>query len=122
MHRHFDAINAANREAFRETAFLFEENDGQPFERWWEDLRSLAPFTVTVTPAPQFGQKRNTTKISTWVQVTAHCPTGTFTDNFVVYFLLDSQAWKVGCRMHWRSDSAFAAAVRKAQADGESWV
>jgi|GEM_PF-2039169 hypothetical protein len=105
LERHFAAINAGDREAFRETAYLFDANDGLPFERWWTGMRSLAPLSVAlklsnIDRAIKEGMDRH---VASWVQVVATSATTglTYSDEFVVWYLLGSGRWKLGCRIHW---------------------
>jgi len=48
MERHFAALNSGNREAFRETAHLFDFVDGKPFEAWWREMSTLTPLTFSL--------------------------------------------------------------------------
>jgi hypothetical protein len=105
LERHFAAINSGDRDGFRDTACLFEYVDGEPFERWWRGMRSLAPLLSTLTL--RYVRERVSTgkepHIAAWVHVQAGSrATGrTYADDFVVWYLLGSRTWKLGCRGHW---------------------
>jgi hypothetical protein len=105
LQRHFAAINAGDREAFRETAYLFDANDGLPFERWWSGMHSLAPLTMTLTLCDVGSSIRDTREphVAIWIQVVAHSAitAKTYSSKFVVWYLVRSRNWKLGCRIHW---------------------
>ncbi|NUP05744.1 MAG: hypothetical protein HOW73_06755 [Polyangiaceae bacterium] len=105
LRRHFAAVNADDRESFRETAYLFDFVDGQPFELWWLGLRSLTPMTLSmslrsVDDRVFFGKEPHGV---IWVHVEARSEsTGReYSDDFVVWYLLRSHSWKLACRIHW---------------------
>lgn len=105
MVRHFAALNAGDEAAFRETAYLFDANDGAPFARWWTGMRSLAPLAVTLTPG--WVTRRIATKpaphLSIWVTASAwsDATRQRYDGDFVVFYLLDAGTVKLGCRLHW---------------------
>ena len=110
LRRHFAALNSGDRESFRDTAMITAANDGLPFERWWDAMRSMAPLDVQFTPKsvgsrdPVRGTHPSAPNhVAVWVAVTAHsAATGrTYSEDFVVWLLLDTQEWKLGCRVHW---------------------
>ena len=105
LERHFAAINSGDREAFRETAYLFEANDGLPFERWWSGMRSLAPLSVALTPgrADATVHAEHEPHLGIWVHAAAHSAATAvdYAGDFVVWYLVGSRRWKVGCRLHW---------------------
>lgn len=116
LKRHFNAINEGDKHAFRDTAHLFDRNDGVPFERWWSGMRSsLSPLDVELTPSSVDTRVRprgaraqdNPPHIAVWVSVVARSRTTgrTYSDRFVAWFLIGSRTWKLGCRMHWYSDA-----------------
>ncbi len=100
---HFESLNNGDESKFRQTAYLFPANDGIPYKRWWEGMRSLAPYrieiesiesnnAVSTIPVPH---------LAIWVKVIAEMPSGTIKDSFVVWYLVDSGEYKLGCRLHW---------------------
>jgi hypothetical protein len=105
IERHFAAINAGDRATFRETVYLFEQNDGQPFETWWARLRSLAPLSVSLKPGSvsdhvSVGKEPH---VSVWIEVdaTSAVTRQVYRGDFVVWYLTGSRTWKLGCRVHW---------------------
>jgi len=100
---HFEALNNGDETAFKHTAYLFPENDGKPFNRWWEGMRSLVPYRIEienieinneVSPKP-------VPHLAIWVKVIAKISNCTRNDSFVVWYLVDSGEFKLGCRLHW---------------------
>ncbi|MEO8704896.1 MAG: HAD domain-containing protein [Kofleriaceae bacterium] len=99
LERHFEALDAGDREAFRDTAYGFPQVDGVPFERWWEGMRTLAPLNVQLTPArvTPWVHDSHEPHLAIWVRAEA----GRFSDELVVWYLLASKTYKLGCRNHW---------------------
>jgi hypothetical protein len=105
LERHFAAINAGDRAGFRETAYLFAAVDGPPFDIWWRRLRSLAPLSVSLN-ATSLGDHVSLEKephVPIWVHVDAasEATALSYHADLVVWYLLNSQSWKLGCRVHW---------------------
>ncbi len=103
INTHFEALNNDDETAFRLTAYLFPENDGKPYIRWWEGMRSLVPYRIEienieinnkVSPKP-------VPHMAIWVKVIAEMSGGKRNDSFVVWYLVDSGEFKLGCRLHW---------------------
>jgi hypothetical protein len=110
MERHFNAVNAGDRGAFRDTAYLFDQVDGLPFQTWWTGMRSLAPLSVSMRPGT-VGDRISAAHephVAIWIDVeaTSEATGRSYRSNFVVWYLLRSRSWKLGCRMHWALEGA----------------
>lgn len=111
LRRHFLALNTGDKAAFRDTAFLFSHIDGQRFDVWWDGMRSLTPLDVEFSN-PSVDRRLRTRgrrgadqdlHFVAWVDVKARSQASghTYQDWFVVWFLVESGVWKLGCRNHW---------------------
>jgi len=105
MERHFAALNSGDREAFRETAYLFDFVDGRPFEAWWRGMSTLTPLTFSlrldsISDRTAIGHEPH---LAIWIEVDAWSGSmrRRYQDTFVVWYVLSSRAWKLGCRVHW---------------------
>jgi hypothetical protein len=98
LERHFAALDAGDREAFRETAYLFPLVDGEPFERWWNGMRMLAPFQIRLAPrsVTPWISDAHEPHLAIWI----HAESARLRDDFVVWYLLRSATYKLGCRSH----------------------
>lgn len=108
IHTHFDALNRGDEPAFRRTAFLFEGNDGEPYHRWWHGMRGLAPYSLRIGEVVVSGtsvKPKPVPHLSIWVEVWAQSSKGPHEGRFVVYYLVDSAEYKLGCRLHWWLES-----------------
>lgn len=108
MERHFAAINARDEAAFRDTAYLFPQVDGEPFRRWWNGMCSLAPLKAEFVPGrvSDHVSVEKEAHVAIWVNARAYSAATrrSYRDDFVVWYLVGATNWKLGCRIHWWLD------------------
>ncbi len=65
-------------------------------------MRSLAPYTLTVGAADVgVGTKGEPLHVAIWFDVSAQTSAGPKSDRFVVWYVVETGEYLLGCRVHW---------------------
>ncbi|MCO4747082.1 MAG: hypothetical protein KC912_19960 [Proteobacteria bacterium] len=108
LNRHFDALNRADEQAFRRTAYIPEAADGEPYRRWWNGMRSLRPYELEMGEplVDERVRSRPMPHLTVSIEVTAQTFKGARAGTFLVYYVIESAEFLLGCRVHWWVDTS----------------